>query len=232
MAIEELRATYYPSTHQWLTTPGQFNAPMNSLGRIFDVEGSRHCLGCHVTALPVTGITPEPRFYGVGCESCHGPGQQHVAAIQSGEKNRVQMERLNTVGASKLNEMCGKCHRNAADVGRDELDMTQRFAPYGLAKSRCFLETGDSLSCVTCHDPHKNASTDQKSYEKICLSCHKGSAAYGPGMKLGKACPTNPRAGCIPCHMPKRSIVPNYPIQMTEHFIQKVPEVNGSQSLR
>jgi predicted CXXCH cytochrome family protein len=89
-------------------------------------------------------------------------------------------------------------------------------------RSRCFLESGDRLSCQTCHDPHSNASTDKKQYEKICLSCHSPAraATASKGVGLGKACPVNPHSGCIPCHMPKREVTPDAPIAMADHFIR------------
>lgn len=221
--VMELRQSYYPITDEWLPTPGDAYLTDNMVARTFEVEASRHCISCHVITLPAEGITPEPRFFGVGCESCHGPGQKHVAAVQAKEKD-LQMVRLNSLGATKLNEMCGRCHRNAKDVIPEQADMTNRFAPYGLMLSKCFLKSNDTLSCSTCHDPHKDASTNHKEYEEKCLSCHKPSTTIGPSNTHRKTCPVNPRSGCIPCHMPQREVTVDSPFSMSEHRIRVFSE--------
>lgn len=219
----ELRQSYFAPLHSWLTTPGEDFVEDRALGRSFDEENARHCLGCHSVTLPENSLTPEPRFYGVGCESCHGPGKAHIAAIQAGKTDDIQMEHLHTLGATKLNELCGRCHRTEKDITPDKVAMTQRFEPYGLMKSRCFLESGDTLSCSTCHDPHTDVSTDQKGYEKACLTCHAPASGFGPADPKRKACPVNPRSGCIPCHMPKRKLTIDQPFTMAEHYIQANP---------
>ena len=119
-SIKELRLSYYPPSHAWLPTPGQEESPADSLGRTYNEDISRHCLGCHVTALPTNTVTPEPKFYGVGCESCHGAGKKHVDAVRAGAKDGLHMVRMSTLGATKLNEACGKCHRNTSDVPPDQ----------------------------------------------------------------------------------------------------------------
>lgn len=131
--------------------------------------------------------------------------KKHLEAVQSGNITELNMVKLGTLGAEKLNHLCGKCHRNAEDVAPDQMDMTQRFAAFGVSRSRCFRESNDRLTCIKCHNPHTNVSEDKKRYEQTCLSCHTAKpASFGPS-EGGKACPVNPKTGCIPCHMPKRA---------------------------
>lgn len=216
--LVEFRQTYNTQDKEWITTPGQTHVTGRSLGRMRDEDTSKKCLSCHVTALSSKGLVPEPKFFGVGCESCHGPGKRHVEAVNAGEKD-IHMEKLGSLGAKKLNELCGRCHRVAKDLMQDQLTMTQRFAPYGLMKSRCFQGSGNTLSCSACHDPHKNAYPDPKSYEKACLKCHAPVQSFGPADPRRKACPVNPRTGCIPCHMPKSKSSEEEPFLFTEHNI-------------
>lgn len=220
--VMELRQTYHSKASSWHLTPGQLAEDTASLGKVFNEFTSRRCIGCHVTALPETTVTPEPRFYGVGCEACHGAGKKHVDAVLAGETQNLQMEKLRNIGATKLNYICGSCHRTSRDVAPDEADMTQRFAAYGLMKSRCYTESNDTLSCITCHDPHTNATVGAKSYDKACLSCHassksSGMSTFGPSTQKQKACPVNPRTDCVSCHMPKRQAGPE---ALADHFIR------------
>ena len=102
--------------------------------------------------------------------------------------------------------------------------MTQRFQPYGLMQSPCFQKSGDRLSCVSCHDPHTNVSTDRRTYEKACLNCHGVPASLHPDSKTSvqsKPCPVNPREKCVECHMPTRKVFANstLPIAMADHLI-------------
>ncbi len=215
-SLTEFHESYHPSSKAWHITPGHEDTDTNTLGKVYDERIARHCLGCHAVVLPTDSVTPEPKFYGVGCESCHGPGQNHVEAVKSGNMGDLKMEKLGSLGAEKLNRVCGKCHRNADDIAPDQSDMTQRFAAYGTSRSRCFREGGDKLTCIRCHDPHTNVSTDKKRYEQVCLSCHTAKpASFGPS-EGGKACPINPKTGCIPCHMPRRAAGPGI---FADHYI-------------
>ena len=69
------------------------------------------------------------------------------------------------------------------------------------------------MSCVTCHDPHRDADPNPATYEARCLSCHGSGppeppkANRHPPIAAGEIrrvpCPVNPTAGCVTCHMPK-----------------------------
>ena len=132
--------------------------------------------------------------------------------------------------ATHLNNLCARCHRGIQNVDLEsrQAQMTNRFQPYGLMKSRCFLESGNSLSCLACHNPHTNASTNLKTYEAVCLTCHSSrrvaSAAPSSVHFVSKVCPVNRSSGCIGCHMPKRPIFSHtdIPTKMADHFIRVV----------
>ncbi len=221
--VFEMRGSYFPHSRTWYRTPGQKGLYPDDLGADQVDEIAQKCIGCHVVTADPVKLAPEPKFYGVGCESCHGAGSRHVAAMQTGQK-LSEMETLGTVGATRLNNLCGKCHRTAQDVAllKPNPAHTARFQPYGLMKSRCFQESKDTLSCLNCHNPHANASTDKQRYEKACLSCHGNTIAPSKTQGAGKPCPVNPRTGCIPCHMPKREVLPTSDVStmMADHDIR------------
>ena len=95
-----------------------------------------------------------------------------------------------------------------------------RFPGSTLLWSRCYAESGGTLGCTTCHDPHRNAETTPAYYEAKCLACHATSP--GPGgagrttpstanptsppeaqKTIRSRCPVNPSGDCLRCHMPK-----------------------------
>jgi hypothetical protein len=220
-SLVEIHQSYFPARRQWYVTPGQEREPAGSVGKTFPPFAARQCLLCHVTALPPDTVVPEKRFFGVGCESCHGPGKRHVAAVRAGGSD-LQMERATKWSAQQVVDLCGKCHRTAANMGAGAGD-SHRFQPYGLMLSRCYRESEGRLSCGNCHDPHRDAETSERVYVAACLKCHSPAAASaaGSGRRVG-ICPINPKDGCVGCHMPKGEVfaTSNVPTRMADHHIR------------
>ena len=229
--LAEFRMSWFPTQQKWYVTPGAETLESEALGRVHSPEDARKCFLCHVVTLPADKPVPEKRFFGVGCESCHGPGSAHIAAMRSGKYPDEQLQRLERWPASRLNDLCGKCHGTEQDVQLQHLpaSLTNRMQAYGLTQSRCFKQSNDSLSCISCHDPHIDASTDKTTYEAVCLTCHSAAAPANPPPHVhrtaGKPCPVNPKTGCIGCHMPARPAIPGsaLPTLMTDHFIRRRP---------
>lgn len=232
--VVEMKMSYFPHEGIWRITPGQKLDNPAAAGNLANLDQSRHCIGCHVIAMSKNAFAPRQEFFGVGCESCHGPGRAHLAAVQSGAKD-LQMANLGKLSGRDLNTLCGKCHQTEKDVAASPLlaKMTFRFQPYGLMKSRCFLKGGERISCLTCHEPHEGVSKDTRAYERACLNCHSGTASPSPQAKptlaaAGKVCPVNKSRGCIACHMPQRDVLfatnERYGLVFTEHRIAVYPE--------
>jgi tetratricopeptide (TPR) repeat protein len=216
-----LRQSYYRSIEGsgWDRTKGHAAHPQHDdefLGERFTSEDEqRECLVCHVTnaraARERTG--PEAADRAIGCERCHGPGGLHLAAVA------VQFADLAIASPAQaspkeINQSCGSCHSQhflAMPASRTAPDWT-RFPGSSLPWSRCYSESGGALSCVTCHDPHRNAETSPTHYESKCLSCHASSvpsakdrpASPRPADEAFRSpCPVNPSRDCLQCHMPK-----------------------------
>jgi hypothetical protein len=223
----EISRSYFPSARKWYVTPGQdeepvmlTSDPLADLGRVHRSSGARQCLLCHTTIVAKGSLTAERRFFGVGCESCHGPARRHAEAMRSGDREHAEIARLGEWSAEKTVQMCGRCHRASFDMFGEEA--TNRFQALGLLKSRCYVESGGRLSCLNCHDPHANASKEVRHYEAACLSCHSGTALpAAPPTGQGKVCPVNATSGCTGCHMPKKPVFPlaSVKTQMADHFI-------------
>jgi hypothetical protein len=223
--IEEMRMSFVPRLKRWYVTPGQEDLWDDDLGHVHGADAARACLGCHTSTLPAETLRPEPQFLGIGCQACHGPASAHVAAAKSGHLQDLRIDRASQWAPAKVNEVCGKCHRSPANVSTtgNEITMTQRFQAYGLEQSPCYEKSGGKLSCVTCHNPHANVTTDTRSYEVVCLQCHSGArpAAATPSAVQSKVCPVNPDRKCIGCHMPDRQVFPRSGIvvPMADHLI-------------
>jgi cytochrome c554/c'-like protein len=211
-AIREFRMSYFPSRHRWEVTPGQRGTPADPLGRRPDRATAQRCFGCHSTVIAASQVIPEPRFMGVGCEACHGPGRRHIEALQHGDPT-PHIDNPGRWDGERVNALCGRCHRSQEEL--DPLDtfslaQTQRFQPLGLAKSACFRESAGRLSCVTCHDAHEDANLDSSHYEAVCLSCH-GAKAGAPAYSVFRsAYPAKSKAGP--------------PLSDTKHEIRTTPE--------
>ncbi len=227
--LMETKMSYFPPYKLWEKTPGQEVHTENDrpFGREHPTTEGRMCLGCHTTALPVQGLQVARSFYGVGCESCHGPGKAHIEAVKSASSD-LKMEKLGKRPPSRLNEMCGKCHRtaNAVDLDTPEVNLTHRFQPYALQRSSCRTKDNEPLSCLFCHDPHQNVSDDKPPYERVCKSCHGGAleginAATRAAVRTSKPCPVSPKQNCIQCHMRPKTVFPltSVPAKMADHLI-------------
>jgi peroxiredoxin len=85
-------------------------------------EGDDKCITCHVTGYGRTGGFPahaEPSAHAdlarVGCESCHGPGAEHVKA---GGKQAAGVVKLgDKCDSCVILQICGSCHDDANDPG-------------------------------------------------------------------------------------------------------------------
>ena len=230
----ESHLTFFASSQDLNITPGQSLATPRSLedaaGRRMPPAESRACFACHTTAsvtnnqLEVNGAVP-----GVTCEACHGPGANHVAAMNSGQQEQgayliMNPSRLDPVESV---DFCGACHRTWEDVvtniGLGALNL--RFAPYRLENSKCWSKPDARLTCVACHDPHQPLEHDPAAYDSRCLQCHvnqpgaKTAADSPPPARSGAACPVSTK-NCTTCHMPKIESAIQHST-FTDHWISK-----------
>ncbi len=229
--VMELHKSYFPHLHRWFVTPGHEHRKSSDVGMMYNPQATQACVHCHAVTVADGAVKPEPRFFGVGCESCHGAGGAHVAAMQSGRRTDSSMADLSALDATSLNTLCARCHRAGQNVNMqtEQAKMTNRFQPYGLMQSRCFRESGNKLSCLTWHDPHTDASTNLKTYEAACLTCHSPAAPKPASVgqaNTAHACQVNRVSGCIGCHMPKRKVFSQLyePVSMADHDIRIYPK--------
>ncbi|HMH08786.1 MAG TPA: multiheme c-type cytochrome [Terriglobales bacterium] len=232
----ESRLSYYPSLAGLDITPGhKADAPntiAQALGDPVDDETIRRCFGCHSTASTVSGnFDPEHAMLGVTCEACHGPGLQHVTAMETAPDPGATGTMLNPRRLSPVDsvDFCGACHRTPVDVAvfmpRHMGISSIRFQPYRLERSLCWGAGGDSrITCMACHDPHKPLVRDSAAYDAKCLKCHSQLGSQ-PAAQLAPACTVGTK-DCTSCHMPKYEIRWVHGT-FTDHFIRVVRPDSG-----
>jgi nitrate reductase cytochrome c-type subunit len=109
--------------------------------------------------------------------------------------------------------------------------MDVRFQPYRLENSRCFSGTDARISCIACHDPHKDLATSSAYYDQKCLACHGTttaaahvvvSPANSSQSEKPKTCPVA-KSNCVSCHMPRVPLpVSGNHLTFTDHQIRIV----------
>ncbi|MGA7855451.1 MAG: multiheme c-type cytochrome [Candidatus Acidiferrales bacterium] len=226
----EGRVSYYRDLQGLDVTPGHVRAVPSKFedaaGRLMDADETQHCFGCHSTASTTNNRMDLSRMIpGVTCESCHGPGAKHVAAMQAEDSDRGDKVIFTPHGLSPVAyvEFCGACHRTKWDVAMSGITgtLTVRFQPYRLETSKCWGDSGDArLTCFSCHDPHKPLVRDAASYDDRCLKCHILSKQAKLPDHAGAACPVSDK-NCVSCHMPKTEI-PDLHSTFTDHRIRIV----------
>lgn len=170
-------------------------------GRVLSIEHATDCFRCHGgildSELAKNGAT-HPQFIstGVSCEKCHGPGAPHLEAMQNGDPRGgiVNPARLSH---PEVMELCGQCHTGFNPVVRprpEDLLISNQVT--ALANSACYIESDSGLSCISCHDPHRNAPPEEDpSYAAACRKCH-GEFVHSQGG------PQASDVNCVTCHMP------------------------------
>lgn len=203
-AYVEHGMSYYSATKSMALTPGHTDSK-DVRYRTFDPDATAlKCFRCHSTG-PLTidasthGIQPsEP---GIHCEACHGPGGEHVKS--GGAAVLLNPRRLSAI---ELNNFCGTCHRKAPEGDWTDKWRT-RHQPSYLNQAACFRKSGGTLTCLTCHDPHRPLAATAASYTQFCVNCHKAphhQTAVGT-------------RACVDCHMPQ--VLINAQLRFTNHWI-------------
>jgi hypothetical protein len=183
------------------------------------------CFGCHATAAVSRGRAQLDQMApGVTCESCHGPGAEHIEAIKAGNLTAKRIFNPGRLGPYELaQEFCGACHRSWETVmllGMKGIGNI-RFQPYRLHLSKCYDPEDRRIGCTACHDPHAARRHEPAFYDAKCASCHQSTArprAGQTGARLAAICRVGTK-NCVSCHMPKLEM-PGSHFKFTDHNIR------------
>ena len=163
--------------------------------------GADTCLLCHNTpkvraifstkhAVMADSRTP---FGTKQCETCHGPGAQHVKPPAKG-KERTPMPFFapnSPASVKQENAVCLSCHKG-----------DQRMAWDGSVHQR------QGQACVSCHTIHAkhNPVLYAETQAKVCYQCHKGVRA--DFQKFSHHPVASAQLKCSSCHNPHGSFGP------------------------
>jgi hypothetical protein len=91
-----------------------------------------------------------------------------------------------------------------------------------LSLSKCYTATNGRLSCITCHDPHVQASSTSSDYfRQKCLQCHSVSSCRLP---VSERRLHNPADNCTQCHMAREPLNGIAHSVLTDHRITRTPD--------
>ncbi len=236
---------YYTAKNGWEMSPGYLQLREMELNHPVDST----CLFCHASRVRAPEKGTVNRFVadpflqdGVGCERCHGPGSDHVKGLGA----MINPAKLT---GERRDSICVQCHLEGeariARAGRSQQEYQpgERLSEYlaifvrennaqqrrgavshveSLAVSRCKVESGDKLSCVTCHDPHVQPGAEEKAgyYRARCIACHAPMADRH----------FSRQPDCTACHMPRLQSADIAHTAVTDHRIIRQRQNEAPQS--
>ncbi len=211
---------------------GQEDKSQDVLGQTVHVrDGVVRCLACHVTSprdfrKDATKRSAAFADRGLGCESCHGPGSDHILAAKA-EMPDLAIRSLVGIDGIGMNKVCVDCHTvgdpNEIRASPEDPKWV-RSAGVTFPLSRCFTQSGGKLSCMTCHDPHSSEKIEPVKFESKCIDCHsrppaKAEVTNNADFRAETVCGTGATKDCLNCHMPKIP-VPVLHESLTDHYIR------------
>ncbi len=195
------------------------------------------CFDCHVSQLATNYDLATDTYHttwreaGISCESCHGPGGEHIAAMEAGVQGHtskdIKIIRTLEFSHERMNDMCATCHAKMvplstdfiagdkfydhydlitlehADFYPDGRDLGENYTYTSWSMSPCLKS--DKLDCNQCHTPSGRPRFEGRESNKSCLPCHAEIVAPSDGSR-GTAHSHHKAEStgnsCIACHMP------------------------------
>ena len=196
------------------------------------------CASCHSTNLQkgydVNSDTYATTYneINVSCESCHGPGQNHIGYIngsdyKKGKKTEGSLLALYREG-NRMQQIntCGYCHARRSDITGNpfagpevlndyipELPTTEFFYADGQMNDEDYNYTSflqskmfhRGVQCTNCHNAHSGKL--KLDGATVCSQCHARDTYEAEAHTLHKAGTVG--VNCISCHMPSKTYMGN-----------------------
>lgn len=202
------------------------------------------CYTCHVSQLS-TNYDLETDTYntvwlepGINCETCHGPGAEHVRSCneESCPEGKAIIS-VKSFSTQQLNDLCAPCHAKMWPITTDFVPGDRYFDHYDLAAfehpdfypdgrdlgenftytlwltSPC-LANGE-LDCLDCHTSSGRYRFSGTQANDACLPCHAERVRDAPAHTRHAA--GSPGNECVACHMPTTEFAR---IRRTDHSMR------------
>ncbi|MGP0068921.1 MAG: multiheme c-type cytochrome, partial [Isosphaeraceae bacterium] len=189
-----------------------------------------------------------PIFRGqaIGCERCHGPGELHLKHPGLVDGRDTTIVNPAALEPSRRDAVCEQCHlmgqQRVVKLDRQDDDFrpglpfssvwsvfertsgadADRFVGQveQMHESRCFRDSRGRLGCISCHDPHRRPSAEERVgyFRERCLECHADR-----GCRLPEATRREQGRGddCTTCHMPRLKTSDIAHVAATNHRIPR-----------
>lgn len=230
-ALFQLQGSYYTPTNSWINSPGYpgqyLKRPVREtcLKCHFTYAKNKDFSGRG------NQFERKQIIYGIDCERCHRPSSKHVIYHRKNPKDKIAKFTLSldSLPQQKKLDVCAQCHSGMREnvlqgnsfsflagenldeyarnhqsgniVSNSQLDVHGN--QYGLLKSsECFINSGESFSCTSCHNPHKKQRGNFSYFNSKCIGCHTNSdkvECSGDSAEITKM-----ENNCISCHMPTK----------------------------
>lgn len=181
------------------------------------------CAECHSTNLKKNYFVEKDSFHttyssiNVSCESCHGPGAQHLNWANSGRTDGDMHMVLGNDQKSQMN-MCAPCHARRVKLSKDlipGLNFEDQYLIQNISSDfyhldgqileedyvyGSFLQSkmhAQGVKCGDCHNVHSNKL--KMTGNKLCLQCHVPDTYDSPKHHFHQA--NTEASQCINCHM-------------------------------
>ncbi|NIO04187.1 MAG: tetratricopeptide repeat protein [Proteobacteria bacterium] len=190
------------------------------------------CYRCHASQLTSNYDLETDTYHtvwaepGINCETCHGPGDEHIRVCKEAPKGTVPKDLKITRGGRDFtvkqnNEACAPCHAKMAPITTsfspgdryfDHYELTtlehHDFYPDGRDLGENYTYTlwrmspcakSGQLSCFHCHTS-SGRYKQKKEPNKSCMPCHQERVENATEHSHHPA--ESPGNKCISCHMP------------------------------
>jgi tetratricopeptide (TPR) repeat protein len=240
--LQTLEASYDPHRNEWFNSFGDEDRQPGEWGHWTGrgMNWNSMCAACHNTRLrknydlatdSYRTAMAEPS---IGCESCHGPMNDHVLWQQRHPNSRQKDPTLQTLNPRQILDTCGSCHSRRLDLTGDFtpgesffdhysltiVDDTDIYYPDGQVRDENFEFASvlgsrmhhAGVRCLDCHNAH---SLDLiRPGNDLCMRCHSGGYPNSPIIEPA----THSRhrlddtgGQCVSCHMPHTTYMQRHP---------------------
>lgn len=223
--LYQLPVSFFASLDGWVNSPGYTEGTANFSRAIRPRCLECHTTYFEYQPGTMNEYRHDNYILGLSCERCHGPGAKHVEFHRAhpGEKHGSHIVHPGHLPVERRHDVCRQCHSRSGaslqppfsyrpgEVLARYLDMAvdDEVAPGAagihtanqfarLKMSKCFQKS-PQMSCIDCHNPHRNEHGKLELFSQRCQKCHQPDKC-GMHKTLGKKIERN----CIDCHMASR----------------------------